>query len=198
MADLEIIQQNGNGVAAPAANATWADMQKTHGVQLVAEGVPDDGDSLEFMGQRFRLSRKIGLMALLAFANSAKRGDDSDDLEGLAAMYALIRNVIDKTKVQKTGPDGEPMTDRAGEPVWEGPSDWERFERHAIETDADGDELWDFTNRALAVIAARPTKRREVSSTSSPATSGRSRPDSSSPVTHPEADGLVSVADLGR
>ena len=193
MADQEIVRSNGHAVT-----PTWSDLESTHGVQMAAEGVADDGDSLDFMGQRFRLSKKIGLMALLTFANSAKRGDDSDDLEGLAAMYALVRNVVDKTKVQKTGHDGEPMTDRAGEPVWEGPSDWERFERLAIETDADGDEIWDFVNRALAVISARPTKRREVSSTSSPATSGRSRRDSSLPGTLPETDGLVSVADLGR
>lgn len=173
----------------------------THEVQAAVEGAPvmDDDESIEFMGDRFRLAESIGLMPLLAFANASKSGMDSDDLEGMAAMYALIRDTVDQTRVQRKDEDDKLVFDAAGDPVWEGPSDWQRFERHAIETKAEGEDLMGFISKAMGVISARPRKRRGSSSDSSPRTSLSSRASSSSPGTRPpQADGLTAVADIGR
>jgi hypothetical protein len=172
----------------------------THDVQAAVEGAPvaDDSNSVEFLGKRFRLAESIGLMPLLAFANSSKQGMDSDDMEGMAAMYALIRDTVDQTRVQKTDEDGKLVYDSAGEPEYEGPSDWQRFEKHAIDEKADGEELMEFIRSAMGVISARPRKRRGTSSDSSPRTSPSSKDSSSSPVTRPQIEGLVAVADIGR
>jgi hypothetical protein len=173
----------------------------TQAVQAAAEGVVlhEDPNLVEFMGQRFRLAERIGLMPMLAFANASKQGLDSDDMDGLAAMYALIRDVVDQTRVQKTDPGtGEPLADEAGEPEWEGPSQWQLFEKHAIDTQADGDDLMEFVSAAMAVVASRPRKRREPSSGSSPRTSEKSKDVSSSPGMPAGVEGLVPVATLGR
>jgi hypothetical protein len=173
----------------------------TQSVQLAAEGVVTDKDDgrIEFLGERFGLAERIGLMPMLAFANASKRGLDSDDLEGMAAMYALIRDVLDQRRTQAVDPaTGEPAVDAAGEPVWEGPSEWMRFEAHAIDQQADGEELMKFVGEAMALVAARPRKRREVSSAGSPQTSPTSKDISSSPVIPAQAHGLVPVAQVGR
>jgi hypothetical protein len=170
----------------------------TQDVQAAAEGVviEDDG-RIEFLGERFRLADGVALMPLLAFANASKAGLDSDDMEGMAALYALIRDVVDQTRVQQTGEDGEPLFEADGEtPKWAGPSDWQRFEQHAITTRADGDDLMEFVGRAMSVMSARPRKRREASSATSPRTSENSRAGSSSPATDPRMAGLTRVADL--
>lgn len=173
----------------------------TQDVQAASEGVVEDDPNLvEFMGKRFRLAETIGLMPLLRFANASKKGMDSDDMEGMVALYTVIRDTIDQRRPPKIDPETnqqsiDPMT---GEPEWDGPSEWMLFEEHAIETKAEGEDLMDFVNRAMAVIAARPRRRREISSGGSPQTSEKSRGGWSSPVVPPQADGLVRVAELGR
>lgn len=172
----------------------------THDIQASAEGVVmDDDGKLEFLGERFKLADRIGLMPMLAFANASKEGLDSDDMSGLAAMYALVRDVVDQTRPPKLDPaTGEQSIDSTGEPEWDGPSDWMRFEKHATLAKAEGEDLMDFISRAMAVVSARPRKRREVSSSSSPRTSEKSRHGLSSQVMPAQVDGLTAVADLGR
>jgi hypothetical protein len=174
-------------------------VSSTHEVQAAAEGVVLDGDDgkVEFLGERFRLADGVALMPLLAFANASKEGLDSDDMEGMAALYALIRDVVDQTREQKTGEHGEPLFEVDGEtPQWAGPSEWQRFERHAIIKRADGDDLMDFVGRAMSVMSARPRKRREVSSATSPRTSEKSKAASSWVDTDPRMQGFTRVADL--
>jgi hypothetical protein len=172
----------------------------TQDVQASVEGVAvmDDGNSIEFLGKRFRLADNIGLMPLLAFANASKQGMDSDDMDGMAAMYALIRDTVDQTRVQRTDDEDKLVFDSEGSPEWEGPSDWQRFEKHAINEKADGEDLMGFIRDAMGVISARPRKPRGTSSDSSRRTSQSSRESSSSPVTRPELEGLTPVADIGR
>jgi hypothetical protein len=176
----------------------------TADVQAAVEAVPvlDDSNSLEFLGRRFRLAESIGLMALLKFAHSAKAGLTSDDMEGLNAMYLLIRSCLDRSQVQTRNPEtGEPQFDPSGAPVWDGPSQWELFEQHAIDENADGNDLSDLINRAIQVISSRPTKPRGGSSASSSRTSGSGKAASSSPGTRPIPPGFESmtpVAELGR
>jgi hypothetical protein len=174
----------------------------TQDVQALTEGaVVDDADFIEFLGKKFRLAESIGLMPLLKFAHSAKTGLTSDDMEGLSAMYLLIRSCLDRSQVQATNPDGTPMVDESGQPVWSGPSQWDLFEAHAIDTNADGEDLSGLINRAVQVVSARPRKRRGGSSASSPQTSPSSRESSSSPGTRrvpPGFEDMTRVADLGR
>lgn len=173
-------------------------------VQTVTEGdlVWDDSNSIEFMGKRFGLAETIGLMPLLKFAHCAKTGLDSDDMEGLSAMYLLIRSCLDRSQAQAVDPTtGKPQFDESGSPVWAAPSQWNLFEQHAIDMDADGDDLSTMINQAVQVVSARPRKRRGGSSASSPQTSPSSRESSSSPGTRPAPAGfqdMVAVGDLGR
>jgi hypothetical protein len=186
----------------PSAEPSGADVLTTQDVQATAEGVDlDDTNSIEFLGERFRLAESIGLMPLLKFAHTAKGGATSDDMEGLDAMYVLIRSCIDRSQTQQVDDDGKPVFDPAGAPVWAGPSQWELFEQHAIATNADGEDLSAVINQAVQVISARPTRRRGDSSPSSPPTSPSSKGSSSSPGTRPVPPGfedLVPVAELGR
>jgi len=188
----------------PQAAADADPVATTGDVQALAEGVPvlDDSNSLEFLGKRFGLAESIGLMALLKFAHSAKAGVSSDDMEGLNAMYLLIRSCLDRSQVQTLDPEtGEPMFDGTGAPVWDAPSQWDLFEQHAIDMNADGDDLSDLINRAIQVISSRPTRPRGGSSASSSRTSGNGKAGSSSPGTRPMPPGfenMTPVGDLGR
>jgi hypothetical protein len=201
--NFAVAGQGGAHAANPSIRPDFRVVQNetnTHDVQAAAEGVvlEDDG-KLEFLGERFRLADGVALMPLLAFANASREGLDSDDMEGMAALYALIRDVVDQTREQKTGPEGEPLFEADGEtPQWAGPSEWMRFERHAIHKRADGDDLMEFVGRAMAVMSARPRKRREISSGGSPQTSEKSRADSSWQDTDPRFQGLMPVADLTK
>ncbi len=115
----------------------------TQDVQALSEGVVlDDSNSIEFLGERFRLAESIALMPLLKFAHSAKSGLGADDMEGLAAMYLLIRSCLDRSQAQARDPQtGEFQFDADGSPVWDAPSAWDEFEAHAIDTNADGEDL---------------------------------------------------------
>jgi hypothetical protein len=170
----------------------------TQDVQAASEGVITQDDRIEFLGAHFRLADNIGMMPLLAFANAQKEGLDSEDMEGMAAMYSLIRDTIDQTREQATDADDKPAFDSVGEPIWAGPSDWQRFEKHCIAEKADGEELMDFIGKAMGKIAARPRKPRGTSSESSRRTSEKSKAPSSSPAIPAQALGLTAVKDIGR
>jgi len=181
-----------------------------HTVQSAAEGVVEDDGVVELLGEKFRLAERVALMPLLAFANASKKGLDSDDMDGMAAMYGLIRSVIHRpvlyepdTIEQPEGSGhflpnpraGKPQRDEAGKVLCD-ESEWNRFVEHAEDLQAEGDELMEAVGAAMSVISARPRKRREISSGGSPRTSPKSKAGSSSRDTRLE--GLVSVADLGR
>lgn len=170
--------------------------QTTHTAQAAIEGVPDgDGDYVEFLGEVFRLADRVGIAPLIHFGFASKKGLDSEDMEGLAAMYSLIRSVIhrppllDDNGVQLRDTNGKRLRDER---------EWQRFWEHAEDELADGDDIMGFVNKAMEIMSARPTKPREDSSASSRTTSETSRPASFSPATVPGADGLTPVSQLGR
>lgn len=170
----------------------------TQSVQSVAEGVVQGGeefDTIEFYGEKFRLAERVGLMPMLAFANAGKKGIDSDDMEGLAAMYALVRSVIHRPVLHDE--HGQRQVDENGRALRD-ESEWNRFESLAIDENAEGDDIMAAVNQAMEIMAARPRKPREISSGSSRPTSERSKDSSSSPVTRPDLAGLTPVAELGR
>lgn len=158
----------------------------THQIQAAAEGVElvDDGRRFTFMGEQFRMADRIGLMPLMKFAMAAKNGLDSDDMEGLAALYTLIRDCVDTTCPQRpVMEDGQPKVDEHGQPVTEdaGPSEWDRFEAHATTMKADGDDFMKVVQDVIEALTARPTQRPAGSSAGPSATSASSKAIRSAP-----------------
>lgn len=176
------------------------EVPQTAAMQARAEGVDVQDDRIEFKGRFFRMADEIGMMPLLAFSFSAQQGVDSDDMAGLAAMYALIRDTIDQSRPVQEGPDGEPLLEPDGSPKWAGPSEWMLFERHAMDTKASGEDLFDLVQRVMKAISSRPPKRPGDSSTTSPPSSESMKDDSPSPApggrTWHGAEGLMSVKDI--
>lgn len=129
----------------------------------------------------FRIAPSIGLMPLLRFAHAAKAGMDTDDLEGMAALYDMIADCVH-------------------------PDDWQAFQAYATEIKAEDEELMEFVSAAMEVISARPRKRRGSSSATSPRTPARSKDSSSGrdsvippgAIRPAEIDGLMPVGDLVR
>lgn len=164
--------------------------------QAATEGVVvDDGDFLEFFGEKFRLADRVGLASMIRFGHAANKGLDSDDMEGLAAMYSLIRSVIHRPPL--VDDKGAPQRDENGRRLRD-ESEWQRFMDLAEDELADGDDIMGFVNQAMEVMAARPTRPREISSGGSRTTSANSKAGSSSPATRPDLAGLTPVADLGH
>ncbi len=161
-------------------------------VQAAAEGVEVAGDdrAFTFLGTRFRMSDRVGIMPLMKFAMTAKKGVQSDDLDGLAAMYALIRDCVDQTRPQKPVLDehGQPQVDEHGQPVTEddGASEWDRFEQHAIDTKAEAEDLFKVVSEVIQALSARPTRRPGGSSSGPQTTSGSSKAISSTTAPSPQ------------
>jgi hypothetical protein len=112
---------------------------------------------VEFCGERFRMAERVGLMPMMRFAKVAKAGVDSDDLDGLAAMYDLLEQCI-------------------------ADDEWARFQAHADKTRADGDELMRVVKDVFEVLSARPTRRPSGSSDGPQTTEPSSTGDSYSQV----------------
>ena len=115
-----------------------------------------EAPTVYFNGQSFEVTDP-GSMPMMRFARFARTGIDSDDYEGMAAMYDLLKACI-------------------------APAAWDRFERVADESKCDGDTLFGVVRDTFAVIAGRPTSRPSDSSDGSPTTGTRSTAGSSSRV----------------
>lgn len=168
----------------------------TQSVQAAAQGVViDDGDYLTFFDEKFRLADRVGIMPMLAFGMASKQGLDSDDMEGLAALYSLIRSVIHRPPLLDD--EGARVRDANGKAL-RNEAEWDRFQALAEDEQAEGEDLMEFVNKAMEVMSARPRKPRAVSSATSRTTSGNSRAGSSSPGMPLGADGLMPIRDLAR
>lgn len=88
---------------------------------------------IEFAGETFATADKIGLMPLMRFAKVAKAGADAQDMDGLAALYDLLKQCI-------------------------APADWQRFEDAADRTQAEGDELMGVIGKVFEALSERPTR----------------------------------------
>lgn len=165
----------------------------THDVQAQAEGIVEEFDTIEFCGQKFRLAERVSMMPLLAFANASKRGLDSDDMEGLAAMYSMIRSVIHRPPLFDE--HGQRQVDESGKPLRD-ESEWRRFESLAEDEMVEGEDIMTVVNQAITVMSARPRQRRELSSGSSPQTSEKSKAGSSWLESDPRMSGMIPVSDI--
>jgi hypothetical protein len=165
----------GAAVEAPATTGRVLPKETTiSAVQAGIEGVPVNVDGLiRFQGSTFRIAEKVGLMPMLKFAHAASSGATEDDMEGMAAMYAMIRDCID-------------------------PQDWPRFERVAMDTHAEGEELMAVVEAVLEAVSARPTQPPSGSSPPERNSSRKSKRGLSQrgSVVPPQAEGLVGVGEL--
>jgi hypothetical protein len=110
-----------------------------------------------FHGETFALAESIGLMPLMKFAHAAKSGMDTAEMDGLAAMYALLEDSLD-------------------------PEDWPRFQRACIDAKIQADELLEVIKELIEAVAARPTQQPSDSSDGQQGTTPSSRGDSSTAV----------------
>lgn len=120
--------------------------------------------TVPFCGAEFRVADKVSSLAFMRFAKLAKSGLDTDDMEGMAAVYAMLEQCIH-------------------------PEDWGRFEAHADTERADGEALLAVIQAAFEVFASRPTGRPSDSSDGPQTTTPSSPAVSSSPAT--EADETI-------
>ena len=156
-------------------------------LEIVQETPPvQDVQRVEFMGEEFAIANKIGLMPLMRFAHAAKSGLDSADMEGMAAMYDMLRQCIADESVyifqgrQITGEEASELPPEAVEHV-QVYGGWDEFEAHATRQRADDFlELFDVVKRVMAILTERPTSRPSDSSAGPQQTAPISADDSSS------------------
>jgi hypothetical protein len=113
-------------------------------------------ETVEFCGVQFRIAEKVAALPLMRFAKVAKAGVDATELDGMAAMYDLLEQVIH-------------------------PDDWAKFERHADHERADGEQLLEVVQAVFVLLADRPTGRSSDSSDGPRTIEPSSTADSSSP-----------------
>lgn len=114
--------------------------------------------TVELKGRRFTVREQgVSLLALMKFATVAKRGKTSDDMEGLAALYELLRTCI-------------------------ADDEWQSFEDHANAVGAQGEELMQVVTDAVTAAAERPTQPPSPSPGGRSTTAASSAGGSSSPA----------------
>jgi len=122
---------------------------------VVAGEVVTSDRTVEFMGRNFRIAEKVGLMPMLKF--SAHADMRTTDPGAMAAMYEMIRDCI----YDGNPGCGECASCTAGDEEackQYDPGDWGEFERHAIDTKAEADDLLDVITATIELIAGRPTE----------------------------------------
>lgn len=150
-------------------------------VELVTGQVVTSDRTIEFMGKRFRVADKIGLMPLLKF--SAFSDVAVQDPRALGALYAMLRDCIHagnpgcgecgfcapercggcpNCRMVAAGEDGDglPCTVNRADPSGcrdYDPGDWHAFEDHACESKAEADDLMDVVTKTIEIVAGRPT-----------------------------------------
>ena len=105
-------------------------------------------DTFEFYGESFEVARRVGGMPLLDFAEVATNGTEAEELEGLAAMKALLRDCLV-------------------------PGDWARFQKVAQENKSELAEMMKICAVVYETVSARPTER-PSDSADGPSTTGES------------------------
>lgn len=143
------------GEAADLKPGGPAEVEITPGQVVTAER------TVTFVGQRFRISDRIGLMPLLKF--SAHADLSTTDPGALAAMYSMLKDCIHPgTPACGKCPECKAGNDSSCAAY--DPGDWRRFEQHAIDTKAGADDLLDVITRTIELISGRPTGPRSSSS----------------------------------
>lgn len=96
---------------------------------------------------RFRIDMTVGSMPLLQFAHSAKSGLDSAQMDGLAAVYDLLHDVIH-------------------------PDDWDKFRARVAEHKLGQTDLMGIVTRVWSAVANRPLDSGSDSESGPPSPNG--------------------------
>lgn len=80
--------------------------------------------------EKFRIREKIGAMAMFKWSAAAEMS--TEDPRALGAIYAMLKSIVHK-------------------------EDWAHFEEHALDNDADAEELLDVITKGLEIVSGRPT-----------------------------------------
>jgi hypothetical protein len=124
----------------------------------------------EFFGETFELPDRFNMRLFTRFGTLAKKGVDSEDIEGVAMIDSLIDQCLR-------------------------PEDVERFDEVCGRERPDFDELMEFVMGVVAEVTERPTKRPSDSSDGPTPTKLSSLDDSSSRVIRRlEEQGRPSIA----
>jgi hypothetical protein len=146
-------------------------------VQAAVQGVPS-GNTIEWMGETYKVADKVGHAAYLRFGWLASHGADLENMEALAASWDMLRDVFvirhacgkcDACQAKETCPR-------------EDLGDWPRFQDDAYRNKADTEEIMEAITSAMEIITARPTRRPSDSSAGPSTTSTNSTGSSSSPA----------------
>jgi len=124
-------------------------------------------DEFRFYGETFQIADEVGVIPLLKFGHAAASGLDTSDMEGLDAMYSMLRDCL---------AEGQ----------------FSRFLEVGEKNKADADTLLRLVSEVYRVVSGRPTVRPSDSSDGRPPTS----PSSSTPYSKRESLGLVPVSTL--
>lgn len=109
-------------------------------------------ETITFCGEQFELVEVMGAMAWMEYADAARRGVDSDSMEGLALIFDLLKAAIVDEQ-------------------------WEHFRQVARDNRVDNAGIWAAMKDVLEVVAARPTSRPSDSSDGPVSTEPRSTDD---------------------
>jgi hypothetical protein len=123
-------------------------------------GVEVDPDTFVFYGETFRTRGAIGLMPLVRFAYISRTGVGLDDMDGLAAVYEMVRDCLH-------------------------PDDWDRFQETCAVKGADEDAVLGVVRVCIQAAAARPSLRPSDSQPGSPNTDPSTKADAPSPDSVP-------------
>jgi hypothetical protein len=171
LVEVERVPDTGAMIPAPAPDPAVEAERQARQVQAMSEGAKT-GDTVTVFDVEYLIGNKVGLMPLMKFAYQAKKGLNTDELEGMAAMYELLQDCIH-------------------------PVDWEQFERDMIAKHADGEDLFAVVGEVIEILSARPTRRRGGSSTGPSTTTGSSTASSfAGPRVPAGAEDLVPVDQL--
>jgi hypothetical protein len=124
--------------------------------QAAAESAALPEETVEFNGQKYRISDSVALFTLMRFARAAESGINLMDFRALAALHAFLQDCIH-------------------------PDDWGRFQEDMISTKQSNlDALLDVATRVIEKLTSRPTVPPSASSSSPSGSSDGSTDGSSS------------------
>lgn len=141
--------------------------------------------SVEFLGAEFAIADKVGLMPLLRLAHAAKSGLDSADMEGMAALYDMLRQcladdavyVLNDAEMDRKAYDELPPEAVEQVVTFGG---WDEFEAHATRMRSGDEDLMGIVQKVMTLLSERPTSRPSASSDGSQSTAPTSAEGSSS------------------
>lgn len=130
-----------------------------------------EGDPITFTfcGEEFEIAHNVGGMPMLQFAAAAKSGVGSGDMDGLAAMFSMIRDCLKPDEYR--APTEEEKAAGNTKPVLV-QSEWNRFQDCAAKNRAPTALLMDICTAIYGAIAGRPLA---VGSDSGPGPSSNGR-----------------------